>query len=71
MIEFKTISTSDIEEYQFMESLLQTAFPKEEYRDLNDLKKYTDDIEIFYNNIILEDNKPIGFITYWNFNDFY
>lgn len=71
MIEFKQISTSDIEYYQFMESLLKTAFPKEEYRDLEDLRNYTDDVKIFYNNIILEENRPIGFITYWDLDDFY
>ena len=38
MIEFKCITTSDIEYYGFMENLLKTAFPKEEYRELNELK---------------------------------
>ena len=71
MIEFKRITTSDIEYYDFMENLLKTAFPKEEYRELNDLKRYTDSVDIFYNNIILENDTPVGFITYWNFEDFY
>lgn len=71
MIEFKCITTSDIEYYGFMENLLKTAFPKEEYRELNELKSYTDNIDIFYNSIILENDKPIGFITYWDFDNFY
>ena len=36
MIRFQTISTSDVQHYQFMENLLIAAFPPEEYRELKD-----------------------------------
>lgn len=70
MIQFKRISTVDHELYQFMESLLQQAFPIEEYRDLTALRDYTDNKSLFNNNVILENGKPIGLITFWNFGDF-
>lgn len=71
MIQFKPIKTTDRELYQFMESLIQTAFPKDEYRELDVLRNYTDTKPNFYNNIIVEGDQPIGFITYWNFDNFY
>lgn len=71
MIKFQTIKTTDAALYSFMEQLLIDSFPADEYRELPELRKYTDTIPHFYNNIILEDHKPIGLITYWNLDDFY
>lgn len=71
MIKFQPISTSDVQHYKFMEELLTAAFPPEEYRELESLREYTDRIGNFQNNIIFDDDIPIGFITYWNFSQFY
>lgn len=71
MIRLQQIHTSDIHDYQFMESLLVQSFPPEEYRDLQELRKYTDLLDEFHNNIIYDDDTPVGIITYWNFGDFY
>lgn len=71
MIRFQPISTSDVQHYQFMEDLLTTAFPPEEYRELKELRKYTDYTDNFYNHIIFDDDTPVGFITYWDFDSFY
>ena len=70
MIKFQPISTSDVQHYRFMEELLTDTFPAEEYRELADLREYTDRTGNFHNNIIFEDNMPIGFITYWDFDRF-
>lgn len=69
-MEMKRITTSDTDLYSFMERLLTQAFPPEEYRNLKQLREYTDHIPHFHNNIILQENLPVGFITYWNFDDF-
>lgn len=71
MIRLQPISTSDVSHYQFMEDLLIAAFPPEEYRELKDLHEYTNCTDHFYNNIILDDDVPVGFITYWDFDNFY
>lgn len=71
MIRFQPIRTSDTQLYQFMEDLLTTAFPPEEYRELNELRRYTDHANHFYNNIIFDDDTPVGLITYWDFDRFY
>lgn len=71
MIRIQPISTTDVQHYSFMEELLAAAFPPEEYRELHHLREYTDSTGHFHNNIILDDDTPIGFITYWDFGHFY
>ena len=70
MISIESIKTSH-EKYDFVENLLTSAFPKEERRELDLQRKYTDDNPLFHTNIIWHEEKPVGFITYWDFNDFY
>lgn len=71
MIELQRIGTADTSLYEYMERLMIASFPPEEYRDLEDLRLYTDSKPHFYNNIITHNHTPVGFITYWNFNSFY
>lgn len=71
MIRFQPITTSDIQHYKFMEELLVDSFPPEEYRKLEDLREFTDRTGNFHNNIIFDDNLPIGLLTYWDFDRFY
>ena len=61
MIRLQPISTSDLQQYKFME----------EYRQLEQLREYTDRTGNFHNNIIFDDDLPVGFITYWDFDSFY
>ena len=70
MIRLQPISTSDLQHYKFMEELLIDAFPPE-YRQLEQLREYTDRTGNFHNNIIFDDDLPVGFITYWDFDSFY
>ena len=71
MIKFQRIATSDTALYDYMEKLMTTSFPPEEYRSLAELRNYTDAKPHFYCNIILHDDNPIGLITYWDFGHFY
>jgi len=71
MITIQRIRTTHVEYYDFVESLLTSAFPKEEHRELDLQREHTDNNTFFYNNIIFHNNSPIGFITYWDFDDFY
>ncbi len=71
MIKLQPIKTADKELYTYMENLLKDSFPKEEYRDLNDLRSYTDNNPMFVNNIILDDEIPVGLLTYWNLGKFF
>ena len=71
MINLKRITTSNEKLYAYAEHLLTTSFPLEEYRPLNQWKICTDKQPLFYNNVILSDQTPIGIITFWKFSNFY
>lgn len=71
MIRIKRITTADSQYYDYMENLLVASFPVEEYRDLQELKVYTDTRPNFYCNIIFNDAMPVGLITYWDLGEFY
>ena len=71
MLRLQRITTADTALYNFMENLMKQAFPPAEYRELDELRLYTDTKPHFYNNIILEEDRPIGFFTYWDFDTFY
>ncbi len=70
MIKFQRITTTDAALYKYMEQLMTASFPSEEYRPLEELRNYTDSKPHFYCNIILHQNTPVGFITYWDFGHF-
>ncbi len=71
MIRLQRICSSKSEQYLFMENLLIKSFPPEEYRALKELRTYTEKKNNFYNNIIYDDDNPIGLLTYWEFKDFF
>ena len=68
MIRLQPISTSDLQHYKFMEELLIDAFPPEEYRQLEQLREYTDRTGNFHNNssstmTCQSASLPIGILT--------
>lgn len=71
MIEIKQVTTKDQASYAFVEELMHTAFPEQERRDTPQQREYSDNNPLFFNNIIVENDKPIGMISYWNMGDFY
>ncbi|BEH00487.1 GNAT family N-acetyltransferase [Bacteroides sedimenti] len=70
MITIQRIHTSDKEYYRFAENLLADAFPVEERRELSLQRDYTDHNNRFHNNILLSNEEPVGFISYWDFDRF-
>lgn len=71
MLTLKRITTQDKALYAFMENLMITSFPNDEYRDLNELRVFTDTRPQFINNVIIDNDTPIGLISYWNFEGFH
>lgn len=71
MIELHRITDPDSQAYQFLESLLVSAFPPEEYREPAEWRKLTADKEIFRNNLICDDETPVGLLSYWDFGRFH
>lgn len=70
MIAFQRITTSDASLYAYMEQLIVSSFPPEEYRSLEELRTYADHKTHFHCNVILHQDTPVGLITYWDFTDF-
>lgn len=70
MLHIQPITTADTALYAYMEKLIVASFPPEEYRELKELRNYTDTQPNFHNNVILQDETPIGLITYWDFGTF-
>ncbi len=58
------------EHYPFMELLMQTAFPLQERRNADLQRYFADRNPRFHNNLLLEDNAPIGLLNYWTFDSF-
>lgn len=71
MIRLQRITTADTALYNFMENLMTASFPPEEYRSLDELRRYTDSKNHFHNNVIFHNDTPVGLITYWDFKHFY
>lgn len=71
MIRLERINTANKSLYGYMEQLITSAFPPEEYRPLEELRFYTDNKPHFHNHIISHQDIPIGFITYWNLGGFH
>lgn len=62
--------TSTDKNYLLVEELLQSAFPREERRDLEKQRQFTDNNEKFHCNAIYSENEYVGLITYWYFTDY-
>ena len=71
MITFKRITASDKAYYDFVINLLVNSFPKEEYRDLDELEMFIEMKKDFYFNAILSDDQPVGLFSYWDLGNFY
>jgi len=70
-IELCRVHDTTSDKYKQMEKLLTIAFPKYEYRELAELRILTEHNHKFHNNLIYENGKFIGLITYWDFESFF
>lgn len=70
MISLIPIKDSKHPLYAYSENILVTSFPKDEYRDLTQQKEYTNSNALFNCHVITDNDKPIGIINYWRFNQF-
>lgn len=67
MIEIRRIKDCTTPLYEYSERLLVTSFPPEERRDTKDMRIYIEHKENFYYNLLLDEDTPIGLLTYWDF----
>ena len=65
------MTTTDTPEYLFMERLITQSFPIDEYRDLHELRRISENNPNFYNNVVYDGDRLVGIITYWDLGKFY
>ncbi|MDE5707028.1 MAG: GNAT family N-acetyltransferase [Alistipes sp.] len=70
MIRLCRIRTRDTALYRFMEELLAASFPQQEYRPLDALRETTDCRPAFANHVVCDDDRPVGLLTWWDFEGF-
>ncbi len=68
IVDLRLIQTSD-ESYAFVEDLFLSAFPENERRD-TEAQRYNTDNNPFFHCSLIEQDKPVGFITLWDFESF-
>ena len=56
--------------FAFAEKLLTLSFPPEEYRPIVEWRHCTSSENRFYNQVIMEEEKPIGLVASWDFGTF-
>lgn len=71
MVTLKQITSAQTDDFAYVEGLLTTSFPLEEYRPLKEWKDFTDNNPLFRNNIIYDNDKRVGLMTIWDFDNFY
>ena len=71
MIQLKRITDTEDSFYSYIEQLIKSSFPPEEYREIEELQMYTAQKQLFHNNIIITpENNPVGMLSYWDFDEF-
>lgn len=55
------------DDYRFVEELLVSSFPVDEYRDLEALRQHVSDTEEFHLLLAADGGEPVGFVSYWDF----
>lgn len=69
-LRFQKITTADNRLYAFMETLMKQSFPVDEYRDLAELRRFADTNPLFTVTVIFDGKEAVGFIGYWQLDDF-
>jgi len=69
MINLIRITECDNIDYSFIEDLLISSFPEDEYRDLEEQRSNTETKTIFHLLLAKENTKNIGFVSCWELDD--
>lgn len=69
-MDLTTVTSSSSEEYFFVERLLVETFPSDEYRELAQLRHFTENNPLFTLYKITDLGEDAGFISIWDFQEF-
>ncbi|MDE5636736.1 MAG: GNAT family N-acetyltransferase [Alistipes sp.] len=69
-MEFRRVVSTSTPDYAFVERLMEVAFPAEERRERAAQRLLTDSERRFSCHVVCDGGEPVGFVTWWNFDDF-
>lgn len=69
-MEIRNLNLSSHTEVSFVENLYIASFPLSERRPVDKMLELYKDNPLFIISVIAEDDKLLGFLTYWDLNDF-
>ncbi|MEG1543719.1 MAG: GNAT family N-acetyltransferase [Tannerellaceae bacterium] len=64
------ITSAQSQDYAFFEQLLIDSFPKEEYRDLEIVRRFITEQASFHVLLLSSHNDKMGALSYWDFDTF-
>ena len=70
MIQLTQVHATDIEFLKFIERIYTESFPPDERRDFSDVIRLLEENDDFFIVLLSDENKAVGFISYWEWNDF-
>ncbi|MDE6778157.1 MAG: GNAT family N-acetyltransferase [Alistipes sp.] len=69
-MEFRRVVSTSTLDYAFVERLMEEAFPAEERRERAAQRLLTDSERRFSCYVVCDGGEPVGFVTWWDFDDF-
>ncbi|MFV0537675.1 MAG: GNAT family N-acetyltransferase [Dysgonomonas sp.] len=69
-MELRNLDLSDIEEVSFIENLYIESFPPSERRPIEKMLDFYQNNDLFFIDVAVEDGRLVGFLTYWDIDEF-
>lgn len=70
MIQISQVYANDSNSLKFIERIYTESFPPDERRDFSDVIRLLEENDDFFIVLLSDENKAVGFISYWEWNDF-
>ena len=71
MIQISQVYANDSNSLKFIERIYTESFPPDERRDFSDVIRLLEENDDFFIVLLSDENKAVGFISYWEWNDFF
>ena len=69
-MELRNLELSNIDEVSFVENLYIESFPPSERRPVKKMLDFYQDNDLFFIDVAVEDGRLVGFLTYWDIDEF-
>ena len=70
MIQISQVYANDSNSLKFIERIYTESFPLDERRDFSEVIRLLEENDNFFIVLLSDENKAVGFISYWEWNDF-